>query len=597
MIQTMTNNALTAIRLGKFKAFAELQRVPIRPLTFIYGPNSAGKSSIIHSLLLASHGIETGELDVYRTNIGGEAVDLGGFGQYVYKHDRRQCVEWAVELDRKHLQVSEPLSHILKSVHLLTVGITIGTGFTSDQLTLFGDFDREIDKNQQVRVESFSLEADGQKVLIMSLRQDGILRLDSLDYTHPLIKHFFDAIPLTIPPESEPLIKQVIYDLVPNITAKVSCLLPEGILVNGKLVEIVSDYSSLLSEQPLAEQIRFSLPHLLQDLIRGIKEGVEREMIRLRYLGPFRSYPPRHFASNRQQDANWNAGGGRAWDTLLSNPLILQKVNDWLGDNKMKTHYQFAVRNLLPSSQIASNLPRLLEKGYHDLTAKLMLYVSGFGNNIQQELERLTTELESEWGDIDTGFSNVDNIIVEIRELVSTLTDVDEDSEKWSEEITESSTEQFPDLVLLDTRIQIPVSHRDVGIGISQIIPILVYCYSFSNALIAIEQPEIHLHPKLQAELGDVLIESALGANKNTLIVETHSENLLLRIMRRMRETFNEELPNGTPRVTPEDISVLYIEPLGKQSIVREIPLNECGELLELWPEGFFEERLKEIFP
>lgn len=87
----MSANAITALHLGNFKAFADTQRIPIRPLTLIFGPNSSGKSSIIHSLLLARHAIETGELDVYRTNVGGEAVDLGGFGQYVYRRDRGQA--------------------------------------------------------------------------------------------------------------------------------------------------------------------------------------------------------------------------------------------------------------------------------------------------------------------------------------------------------------------------------------------------------------------------------------------------------------------------------------------------------------------------
>src|SRR5438094_3721249 len=90
---------LTALRLGNFKAFAETQRVPIRPLTLIFGANSAGKSSLIHSILLARHAADTGELDTYRTEIGGESVDLGGFSQYVYRRDVSRRVEWGAELD------------------------------------------------------------------------------------------------------------------------------------------------------------------------------------------------------------------------------------------------------------------------------------------------------------------------------------------------------------------------------------------------------------------------------------------------------------------------------------------------------------------
>ena len=51
---------LTGLRLGNFKAFAETQRLPIRPLTLIFGANSSGKSSLIHGLLLARHAMETG---------------------------------------------------------------------------------------------------------------------------------------------------------------------------------------------------------------------------------------------------------------------------------------------------------------------------------------------------------------------------------------------------------------------------------------------------------------------------------------------------------------------------------------------------------
>lgn len=112
-----------------------------------------------------------------------------------------------------------------------------------------------------------------------------------------------------------------------------------------------------------------------------------------------------------------------------------------------------------------------------------------------------------------------------------------------------------------------------------------------------IEQPELHLHPALQAELGDLFIQSALGEQKNTFILETHSEHLLLRIMRRMRETSQGNLPAGVPPVRPEDVAVLYVEQDGPQSIVREMPLNERGELVKAWPGGFFEEGLREVLP
>lgn len=52
---------LTAIRIGNFKAFAERQRILVCPLILIYGANSSGKSSVLHSLVLAHHTLGTGD--------------------------------------------------------------------------------------------------------------------------------------------------------------------------------------------------------------------------------------------------------------------------------------------------------------------------------------------------------------------------------------------------------------------------------------------------------------------------------------------------------------------------------------------------------
>ena len=99
---------LTAIRIGNFKAFAETQRIPIRPVTLIYGANSSGKSSVLHSLILARHAQETGDLDVYLSNVGGEAVDLGGFRQYVHRREANRRVEWVMDLNTGAFRIALP---------------------------------------------------------------------------------------------------------------------------------------------------------------------------------------------------------------------------------------------------------------------------------------------------------------------------------------------------------------------------------------------------------------------------------------------------------------------------------------------------------
>ena len=148
------------------------------------------------------------------------------------------------------------------------------------------------------------------------------------------------------------------------------------------------------------------------------------------------------------------------------------------------------------------------------------------------------------------------------------------------------------------------VSLQDVGVGISQVLPVILHAFGETEKLIAIEQPEIHIHPALQAELGDVFIESALGENKNTFLLETHSEHLILRILRRIRETtendfrtWSKELKKACPNgIRPEDVAVLYVEPGEDGANVKQLRINELGEFIDEWPGGFFDERMKEVF-
>lgn len=96
--------------------------------------------------------------------------------------------------------------------------------------------------------------------------------------------------------------------------------------------------------------------------------------------------------------------------------------------------------------------------------------------------------------------------------------------------------------------------------------------------------------------MGDLFLESALCGPKNTFIIETHSEHLLLRIMRRIREYAQDTSELGRARPTPDDIGVWYVEKFNGQTIAREMPLNKRGELIKAWPGGFFEEGLREVF-
>ena len=602
---------LKALHIANFKAFAITQRMPLRPITLIYGANSAGKSSILHALALAHHAIETGDLDTQRTRIGGEIIDLGGFRQYVHRRDREKQIELRFELDPK--QLSGRVAELLRSAEDIVVDLVIGDGITGEQQDLFGDQVREIVLEDSCRVERFAVEVDGASLFSMSARAGGFLRLDRLEHGHPVFRELFQGI-LMLATTTEDIgeddfvvLGDVLDGLVPGIAASVRGLFPrieeqcESNEGKGEGWDAFMSVSRGRRREDLSLAARTFVPKALRELVGGLGAAIEGEIRRLRYLGPLRSYPPRHLTFSQHHDSNWFAGGGYAWDVVRKRGEIRRRVNAWLGDaSRLQTNYELVVRDLLPSDLVASELPQRLDGELHDLLASIIARVADWDQPDNREISDDLEELLAMARDVSSNETEMNFLgrgpFPEIQALLSAVTDTEGLSQHLADSMVDAQPEKIQDLVLVDQRTDTPVSHRDVGIGVSQVLPVLVSAYASTDQLLAIEQPEIHLHPALQAELGDVFIESALGGGRNTFLIETHSEHLLLRIMRRMRETSTGQLPDGVPEVRPEDVMVLFVEPDGAQSLVREMPLNERGELVKAWPGGFFEEGLREIF-
>lgn len=552
---------LSALKVTNFKAFGETQTIPVRPLTLIYGANSSGKSSVLHSLLFARHALEEGDLDVHRTRTGGDSVDLGGFRQYVYGRDVSRRMEWAADLNTARFEGR--LAELLAPIKTVTVTVAIGM--------VLDDKGRP-QQGALPDVHAYEILGDGQSLIRMSLRRDGNLKLDRMDHEHPVFRELIKAVVLSstttdsIQPEDFQGLDEAIQEMVPDIIARPGKFLPSG-LAKSK-VFAASGQMSLFPvskgrrKEDLAAAVRFFIPRAIDDLIRGIHQAVTKELARLQYLGPLRSYPPRHLAFAQHHDPNWFAGGGYAWDVVRRDERVRSLVNGWLtAPDRLQTPYELKVRGLVALDQIEEPILDGLENlGQSDLDIEHAVDEEGTGES---------------WPIIKDPESMAKNLYYSIEE---------------------SEIDRVVELIMMDRRSNTMVSHRDVGIGVSQVLPVLVGAYAASDQIITIEQPEIHLHPALQADLGDVFIESALGNGGNTFLIETHSEHLLLRIMRRMRETESGDLPEGVPEVKPEDVCVLFVQPKGASSVVRQLELDEEGQLLDPWPGGFFEEGFRERF-
>ena len=138
-------------------------------------------------------------------------------------------------------------------------------------------------------------------------------------------------------------------------------------------------------------------------------------------------------------------------------------------------------------------------------------------------------------------------------------------------------------MLLVDNRTGTRVTPADIGFGISQILPVIVEAVGGTSDTVCVDQPEVHLHPRLQAEVADLMIETR---DEIQWIVETHSELIIRRVQRR--------IANGD--LHANDVSVVYVEPGGSEgSQIYPLRLDEYGEFLDDWPDGFFEEGFNEM--
>lgn len=134
------------------------------------------------------------------------------------------------------------------------------------------------------------------------------------------------------------------------------------------------------------------------------------------------------------------------------------------------------------------------------------------------------------------------------------------------------------------------VKITDVGFGVSQVLPALTQpFYCPPNSTVWMEQPEIHLHPKVQAELADVFISTTKahenGKERNVqLIVETHSEHFLNRIQRRVAEG----------ELNAHDVSIYFCHKTDSGAELEPLRLNTFGEI-ENWPDNFFGDEMADI--
>ncbi len=547
------------LSIENFKSIGDSQSFELRPINLLFGPNSAGKSSVVQAIHYLRQIIVHRDFDAIGSEIGGRFIDFDGFRNLVFQReslDREIKIglgfpfDVSAQTDFSELIGEHALDYKPASADVVNrtkrCDILISIGKTKDD-------GRPTARRLEIAFDEIpfvSLKADS---------QEENAYVESLNFFHPLLGTVSEIsqprYASALNAHWETLIATSGSGEHTSSTKRISllaCLLaqhePFGEFPRRALPEITGQRGAVPAldrDLPFAmDKERLSGVHATQEsanesmgsaafisellsvLILQPLRYAAMNLHDIRYIGPVRDVPSRTDSRAASTGKNW-ANGEAAWDAVRNaDEALIQRVDNWIFQaDKLNTKYRLKLERYLeiPVDQIH----RIGEsqRAIHDFPARTR---SVFIDN--------------------NGKSH---------------------------------------------------SPGDVGFGMSQVLPVVVAALARGETLVMVEQPELHIHPQLQANLGDLFIETVKEGKQ--FFLETHSENLLLRLLRRIRHTF-EGAANENNSLTPAELQVLYVLPAGHElnrysgAAIMALPISEDGEFLDEWPNGFFEERSVELF-
>lgn len=155
--------------------------------------------------------------------------------------------------------------------------------------------------------------------------------------------------------------------------------------------------------------------------------------------------------------------------------------------------------------------------------------------------------------------------------------------ENWQLQVIRSQTiDKKYEIAISNSAIN-PINIKQTGQGIHQVLPLVVRSYieDIEPTLIIIEEPETHLHPAAHGNLAERFVDSFLENKNKNYLIETHSQNFVLRMRRLVAEG----------KLKPEDLVIYYVDfnEDFSESSLDEIKVDSGGGV-DKWPEGVFGE-------
>lgn len=529
---------------GNYKAFESFQ-LDLKPLTILLGANSCGKSAILNSFLMLAQSIETSSHTETPFRLNGNRVGMGESLNIIKDKKSENIISFTFEFDDQSS---------IKSQIDMAKRECMETHFAFSRF-IFQVFRR--DKNLYGKVfpvlnelEEFYYSNDSfnnKQLKKISSKICSLIRLYRANRQELYSKAKM--------PSSKPLqqfIENVSYQRISDcltglLTVPLSKLAAQKItykfqynkrrdcitLIEAKLVNKLEE-SILCVAVERQNEIELSSDIIDNDILRRSKNDIKKfidfnSLIVFSTEPGLRSSPSAYFSESINPVA-----------------VYFSKVLASSFKELKKSFYGVSINHVSPLRALPQRYYLLDKAIYHS-------QLNAFDGTELAEVLKNNEHIKDSINELFSEF----NIAVEVEKVNDIIHKITVNQDAVNLELT------------------------DVGFGISQVLPILVQAYlSPANSITIIEQPEIHLHPKMQAWLTDALIRIALNSSKK-FIIETHSDALVRRL--RLRIVDEDSL------LSENDLAMYYLErdKLGNKTNMRKIPVSPDGDIS--WPSEFMD--------
>ena len=537
---------LKQLTLENFKAFGKRTVIDLAPITLIFGANSAGKSSILQSLSLLKQTVEFGQSGTaLLPRVEGNFVDLGSYHDLIFNHDSSKRLRIGVTCYSRY---REPTLYSNPSGTGLE--ITFRRNAKSGEIVVSNvNVTREDSRRPLARFRARKAKRDEQRELrrygrygsfARRVRPRGVASTDFVaqctalsgdeDFWRPIYEEWFARRT----------------EIVEHLTQEL-----EGV------GDEIDDDSPIDAPKKRADRYADAIDfyskefELEQFVERVSKAGIGHVML----LDGFFPEPSRL---------------SRMWEDVPELEMVFARPPG--SGKRIRRFFDVGALAFYAGADMANSLEKLFPMGpyrrppdrYYIFTGTSPVDVGYEGDHLPDLLYRdkdLVTKANDWLRKLEIGYQ------LDIRA------------------IGDIHQSDLFEVKLIDEVRDIDVALADVGFGISQILPFLVQSLASEKQIIAIEQPEVHIHPGLQADLGNLIAEGIKQPHGHQYLIETHSEHLILRIQKLIRQK----------GLKPEDVSVLYVSREESGSTVKRLRLDDQGDFVDDWPGGFFSERLLEL--